>query len=559
MTTAAYQAWANRYDTIKISTAEMTLRAISDGSPLTCFIATEGGQWDGLHNFEPYLKGGAAITHRAQQLANGASLVSYGDLVVVMEPGPRVDPPATKTWADLQRDYIFEGGDILLRQGGPDLAYADWAVVLKGTMGRPSGEGIEVSIPIFAASKAVVEAKIPTRKLVLPATRQANHAYALGDTYSPPTANGHYYEVTVAGTSGASEPAYPTIDNITAADGTATITCRTIPKSSQDKPIPLAWGWVLQAEPLLFDETNRRYYVHDPANGPIEDVLAIYVNGKPQSGNYTLSADKCILTFTSAVSGQVTLDIKGRRVGGVFVDKVGGIIQDILLTFGPIDPAELDAAAFAAYNTAMPFPVGLYLTTEETIQDALDSLQTGLLSTWGTTRDGTYTIQYWTPPSGDPVLELTGLHILSPGQRTPEERLYHQVTIKGERRWTTTSSPDASLGQDRQLWLQQPYTESVVSDPAIKSAYPLADETDIETHLHRPEDCATLGQAWLAMYGQERNNLEITCKLQPLSAEQGQPSRVTWNRYGLDEGWLSRVGGFEDDFMANEVTLTMWG
>lgn len=557
MTTAAFQAWANRYDTIKVTTAEVTLRKISDGSSLTLYIASEGGQWDGLHNFEPYLKGGAAITHRAQQLANGASLVSYGDLVVVMESGPRVDPYATLSWADIQRDFIFEGGQVILRQGGPALAYADWPQT-QCTMGRPSADGIEDTIPLFAASKKVVEAKIPPRKLALPATRQANHAYALGDTYAPPTPNGHYYEITVAGTSGASEPAYPTTDNQTAADGTATITCRTIPKSSQDKAIPLAWGWGLQAEPLLFDETNRRYYISDPQYGPLDDVPAVYVNGQAQSGNFTLSADKCILTFTSAVSGQVTVDFKGRRVAGVFKSLVGDLAQDILQALGSVATGDLDAPAFAAYSTAMPYPVGLYLTAEESIQTVLDSLQTGLLSTWGTTRDGRYTVLYWTPPSGTPALELTGLHIIS-GRVAPEERLYHQVKIKGERRWTTTSSPDASLGQDRQFWLQEQYTERLASDPAIKTAYPLAEETDVETHLHQPDDCATLAQAWLAMYGQERINLEITCKLQPLSVELGQVVRVTWDRHGLDQGRLFRVAGLEDDFMASEVTLTLWG
>lgn len=557
MTTAAYKIWAAKYDTIKVTTAEMTLRAVSDGSPLTLYIATEGGQWDGIHNYEPYLKGGAAITHRAQQLANGSSLISYGDLVVVMEPGPRVDPPAILTWPQIEAGYVFEGGALVLRQGGPDLAYADWAVALQGTMGRPSGDGLERTVPGFARSKSVAETKLPLRKLSLPPTRQASHAYAVGDTYAPPAANGHYYEVTVAGISGAAEPTYPTTDNATVADGTCTVVCRTIPSSSKDKPIPLAWGWGLQAQPLLYDETNRRYYISDPAQGAIEAVLAVYVNGKPQSGNYTLSADNCILTFTSAISGQVTVDYKGRRVGGVFVERPGDFLQDVL-ALGGVASADLDAAALAAYNAAVSWPGQLYLTSEQSIQDVLDGLQTGLLSTWGTTRAGAYTALYWTPPSGPPDLELTGMHIIS-GTVSAEERLYHQVTIQGEQRLTTNSNPDSSLGQDRRIWLGEEFTARVASDDGIKTLYPLADTGEAETHLYRPDDCATLAQAWLAMYGQERMVLEVKCKLQPLSVEMGQVVRVTWDRYGLDAGRLFRVAGFVDDFVANEVTLTLWG
>ena len=55
----------------------------------------------------------------------------------------------------------------------------------------------------------------------------ASTAYALG-AWVIPTAGyaGYIYECTVAGTSGTTEPAWPTVDGATVADGTATWTCR---------------------------------------------------------------------------------------------------------------------------------------------------------------------------------------------------------------------------------------------------------------------------------------------------------------------------------------------
>lgn len=54
----------------------------------------------------------------------------------------------------------------------------------------------------------------------------ASTAYALGVIRCPNTGNGFFYEVTVAGTSAATEPVWPTVVGNTVTDGTVTWTCR---------------------------------------------------------------------------------------------------------------------------------------------------------------------------------------------------------------------------------------------------------------------------------------------------------------------------------------------
>lgn len=54
------------------------------------------------------------------------------------------------------------------------------------------------------------------------ATRVDSTAYLVGDVYVPAAANGHYYKVTVAGTSDVAPPTFTT-DGTTFADGTATV------------------------------------------------------------------------------------------------------------------------------------------------------------------------------------------------------------------------------------------------------------------------------------------------------------------------------------------------
>ena len=54
----------------------------------------------------------------------------------------------------------------------------------------------------------------------------ASTAYSKGDFRAPTIDNGYWYEVTVAGTSGTSEPTWPTTPGDTVVDGTVTWTCR---------------------------------------------------------------------------------------------------------------------------------------------------------------------------------------------------------------------------------------------------------------------------------------------------------------------------------------------
>lgn len=62
---------------------------------------------------------------------------------------------------------------------------------------------------------------------VEPAVWAATTAYALGDAVRPATRNGFNYECTTAGTSDASEPAWPTTPGATVNDGTIVWTTRT--------------------------------------------------------------------------------------------------------------------------------------------------------------------------------------------------------------------------------------------------------------------------------------------------------------------------------------------
>jgi hypothetical protein len=59
-----------------------------------------------------------------------------------------------------------------------------------------------------------------------PSVWTASTAYSVGAKVSPTTANGYYYECTTAGTSGTTQPSWPTTEGATVQDGTVVWTCR---------------------------------------------------------------------------------------------------------------------------------------------------------------------------------------------------------------------------------------------------------------------------------------------------------------------------------------------
>jgi len=76
----------------------------------------------------------------------------------------------------------------------------------------------------------------------------ASTAYSAGDVVHPTTLNGYVYECTTAGTSGTTEPTWPTTPGDTVTDGGVTWTCRAVVANIED---------YTDSSPALIDSTNH--------------------------------------------------------------------------------------------------------------------------------------------------------------------------------------------------------------------------------------------------------------------------------------------------------------
>ena len=108
----------------------------------------------------------------------------------------------------------------------------------------------------------------------------ASTAYVLGDFVEPTTHNGYKYECTTAGTSGSSEPSWPTTPGDTVTDGTVTWTCRayiyTYTAGASPETVYITGGTVSdisKSSTTLFGETG-----HSVDLGSHESVVVTYTD-----------------------------------------------------------------------------------------------------------------------------------------------------------------------------------------------------------------------------------------------------------------------------------------
>jgi hypothetical protein len=142
------------------------------------------------------------------------------------------------------KDYTQPGGGtynevrrisaVELSMTAHDLSPENLARALYGSVDAVAGVAV-VNELFTAAYKggALIFSKVPTSAArtvestagLVAGTRANTTAVTLGQYLVPAAPNGYYYKVTIAGTTAAAPPTFPTVAGTTVADGTATLTC----------------------------------------------------------------------------------------------------------------------------------------------------------------------------------------------------------------------------------------------------------------------------------------------------------------------------------------------
>lgn len=201
----------------------------SDGHGKYRYLATQGaapetGSAEGV--LYARLAGGKAEAHyRGPDGGSEARLTRQGELADLLRARPLAGILADELYP-CQNDGILG----VVRWANADQAWgwADFKAWLAGVAWRVKLEALMSTAEASALSLGLAYQVFGAGQVMNPVKKrwQAATAYALGDQRLPPAPNGYYYQVTVAGTSASSAPAWPTTIGNTVTDGGVTWRCQ---------------------------------------------------------------------------------------------------------------------------------------------------------------------------------------------------------------------------------------------------------------------------------------------------------------------------------------------
>lgn len=148
---------------------------------------------------------------------------------------------------------------------------------------------------------------------------------------------------------------------------------------------PLIIGRVKNAEPVLIDVNNSVYQFS--AYGPIEEITSLFERGSDYGSSIgdftsyttlitaTIPAGKwgtCLaeglVRLGAPAAGVITADLRGHAVDGVTPRLTGDVIQTLAAVAG-VDAERIDRASLDAMDIALPYPIGIQITQQETLID----------------------------------------------------------------------------------------------------------------------------------------------------------------------------------------------
>ena len=312
--------------------------------------------------------------------------------------------------------------------------------------------------------------------------------------------------------------------------------------------LPIGYGQILYAAPVLIDAATREYQIHD---GQIESIDAVYVDGTaltPGTG-YTNNLAAGKFTLAVAAVGTITVDFKGSKTAGVYVNTASLIAQRIVQERAGFTSGDIHAAAASDFAIDAPAVVGVYVTEDHrTVLSVLDELVGGVGGFYAVNRDGQLVLGQFKAPAGTAVLtlidddlELGGLELIRRDVPLKSVRL-------GYARYFTVVDTSAIAGLSAQA--RQRMAKEYLIKRATTGAvgHLLAVDGDIERSPIALDAAATTEAARQAtLWGVLRRIFRLKVFTTTARVNLNDVVALSLSRYGLTSGTLARVVAMRDD------------
>lgn len=311
------------------------------------------------------------------------------------------------------------------------------------------------------------------------------------------------------------------------------------------QPVPICLGRCFNVSPVLLNEATKTYQVHD---GAIHAITAVRENGVAIP--YTASLATGTFTLTNNAKGRVTADVDGAKPAGTWLQTAAQMITYLTTRFGLAEPANL--------STLPTYQLGLYITGEKTLSDALDDISASVAAAWFYTRTGQLQ-WYWFNGLGAPTQALTADSIeddtLWPRRRIAPAKA---VTLGYRKNWTPQA--DGLAGSLRETapalatTYEQEESKVTIDTPAVLADYPDATGITASTLIVLQADAiteATRRAAWAAV---PRHIYELSAFAAPFDLDLGATVSIEYPRYFVG-GQSAVITRITDDLLYDTATL----
>lgn len=339
---------------------------------------------------------------------------------------------------------------------------------------------------------------------------------------------------------------------------------------------PRVYGAPKNFSPYLVNTASLIYQVSDkPCT-----VSAAYSRGVPWtfSGNYATIADLqnvalnppsagykvysgvdgCYIKVGSVPAGTVTVDAATTET------RCAELIKTIALDAG-IALADIYLDDVAALNV-ITYQCGAWVSGETTALQAMSFIASGIGAYFSFDRLGKLRMSRLEAPSGLPVFEIfpdivSKIELVSTAdtdQGVPAKTL----TLEYAKNYTVQTDLDNTAAASRAAFAAAEWRHAVATSASAAALYVDAPEITVETSLVNEADALAESTRRIEQL-QSRRVFEVTA-----SADDGSPYstvdigdviRVTYPRFGLDNGEIFRVIGIVYDTRLSEITLRIWG
>lgn len=343
-----------------------------------------------------------------------------------------------------------------------------------------------------------------------------------------------------------------------------------------NKPKPLCYGAVNNAEPVLINASNLIYQIHD---GSISYVTAVRDSGVSltnagdvtdimtaavPAGNFKTDLSRGLIKLGSTPSGRITVDVLGENGYTGYVSKIGDIISRILKTrlgASSLDDASIDSGSLNRLNIEIPGPAGIYITDRITASSVLDELVLPVGAYWTFTRQGQLVVGIIDEP-GTPTFTVTADNIDETGIRIVS-------TMQAAWRISVGYAPASVVQNEDELaggttvadraFVTQEYRFVTFENEAILNQNIQATERVFLTRLANMADAQALLTRLSNIYTTRRRVYEAPTYRSLFRLYLGDTTKLVYNRFGMDAGANLRVVGIREDAETGLTSLELWG